>query len=230
MLPKTIGIYVLLLSLLIAYSTEERAAPGTVLYTLPGQTVYPEGIAYDPQTSNFFVGSTDDGTIYRSELSEREASVFLSGNGERDEAAGLSVDAANRRLWVAGGSSQRIFAYNVASGELIKAYQAGEENGLINDVTTDSEGNAYFTNSSAPTLYRVPNTPEGPGELEVLIDLSDTLSAPADFNLNGTVVTPDDRYLIVAHSGVNKLYRVTLEDLSIAEIETSEAVGGTDWL
>ena len=36
-------------------------------YILPGNAVFPEGVAYDQRSSSVFVSSTTDGTIFRGE-------------------------------------------------------------------------------------------------------------------------------------------------------------------
>ena len=36
----------------------------TESFALPGEAVYPEGVAYDPSTGGFFIGSTRDGAVY----------------------------------------------------------------------------------------------------------------------------------------------------------------------
>ncbi len=47
-------------------------------YILPGNAVFPEGIAYQPRTGDFFVSSTTDGTIFRGNLRDKLARVFLA--------------------------------------------------------------------------------------------------------------------------------------------------------
>ena len=96
-------------------TTETAASVGG--YVLPGETVYPEGIAYDPKTGDFYVGSTTDGTIFKQNagLDEGEAEVLLEPGGDgRDTAVGMKVDD-RQRLFIAGGDTGRIFVYDVLS-------------------------------------------------------------------------------------------------------------------
>ncbi|MBA2619457.1 MAG: superoxide dismutase, partial [Rubrobacter sp.] len=48
---------------------------------MPGDQAFPEGVAYDPSSEDFFVGSSESGTIYRSNVGEapQETEVFLEG-------------------------------------------------------------------------------------------------------------------------------------------------------
>ena len=39
-------------------------------YALPENEVYPEGAAYRPESGEFFVGSTTDGTVFRGNVGE----------------------------------------------------------------------------------------------------------------------------------------------------------------
>jgi hypothetical protein len=38
---------------------------GAERYVLPGEQVFPEGVAYQSDTGDFYVGSTTDGTVFR---------------------------------------------------------------------------------------------------------------------------------------------------------------------
>jgi len=68
--------------------------------------VYPEGVAYRPETGEFFVGSTTDGTVFRGNVSEpgAEAEVFLEpGKDGRTAATGTKVDPEGQ-LFAAGAT------------------------------------------------------------------------------------------------------------------------------
>ncbi|MDQ3738323.1 MAG: hypothetical protein M3337_04055, partial [Actinomycetota bacterium] len=139
---------------------------------LPGARVFPEGVAIDPATGEVYVGSTDDGTVFRAGLNDSEAEVFLPG-GEDDRTAvtGLAVDGD--RLFVAGRDTGRIFAYDTTSGELIAGYDTSDgERTLINDVVVAGDA-AYVTDSFRPVLLRLDLT-DGIGEPEPWLDLDDT--------------------------------------------------------
>src|SRR5215213_2876530 len=89
---------------------------GSMRYTLPGNAVFPEGIAYQPSSGAYFVSSNTDGTIYRGTLREPAATVFLPPGGDgRTTAIGLKVD--NRgRLFVSGAATGQMFVYDATTG------------------------------------------------------------------------------------------------------------------
>src|SRR5688572_17332202 len=95
----------ILLAVGSAASPTGYAAPRPSEYILPGETVFPEGVAFDQRTGFFYVSSTTDGTIFRGELSEEMTSVFLPGGQDgRTTAVGLKVDDQGR-LFIAGGGT-----------------------------------------------------------------------------------------------------------------------------
>src|SRR5205823_14881235 len=83
------------------------AAPSSRLdsYVIPGDNVFPEGIAYQPTTGNFFVSSTTDGTIFRGNVRDSQAEPFLPGGDDgRTSATGMKVDD-HGRLFISGAAT-----------------------------------------------------------------------------------------------------------------------------
>lgn len=150
------------LSLLALAGAQEAAR-----FTLPGDAVYPEGIAYDAATGDLYVGSTRTGTVYRGDADEPgELEVFLRGGQDgRTSVTGMKVDGYGR-LFVAGRSTGRIFVYDTASGRLIRALAAPPApRTLLNDVAVTDEA-AYVTDSFRPQLFRVSLTGGRPPKLK----------------------------------------------------------------
>ncbi len=184
---------------------------------LPGATVFPEGVVFDDATGSVFVGSTDDGTIFRAGLDDQVAEVFLApGEDGRTAATGLAVRSG--LLFVAGRDTGRVFAYSSETAELLAAHDAaGGERSLINDIAL-SDDYAYVTDSFQPVLYRLSVDGNDVGEPEPWIDLSET-SVPFDadgFNLNGIAVTDDGDTLYTVHYGTGELFRI---DTATAVVE-----------
>lgn len=210
-------------------TTETSSSVGR--YVLPGDEVYPEGVAYRPETGEFFVGSTTDGTVFRGIVGgEEEAGVFLEpGEDGRTTAVGMKVDDQGR-LFIAGGNTGRIFVYDADTGGLIRALDTPEsKDTFINDVALTPNGDAYFTDSMRPTLFRVSSTPDGEvGEAESWLDFEGTpIEYQEGFNLNGIVASEDGRYLVVTQSNTGNLYRIDTESREVTQIDLGgETVAG----
>lgn len=194
-------------------------------YALPGETVFPEGVAVLPGPDYFYVSSTDDGTIFRGQLQQPEAEVFLpGGNDGRTAAVGLAVDAERGILFVSGGNTGMTWAYDVRTRELLGQGANAYEQTFINDVTVTPDGSAYFTDSFQPVIYRMSGAEGGDATFEEWLDLNETPIEYQDgFNLNGIVATDDGAYLIVVHSSTGTLYRISTEDGSTVQIDLDGA-------
>jgi sugar lactone lactonase YvrE len=192
-------------------------------YALPGEAVFPEGVAFNPASNKFYVGSTTDGTLYEGDLASSEATVFSEGGADgRTTAIGMKVDS-NGNLWVAGGGTGQMFVYNTADGSLVASYTTPEvEQTFINDVTFTPDGSAYFTDSLRPILFRISGA-EG-GEAEAWLDFTGTaLEYVEGFNLNGIAATPDGRYLLTVQTVNGNLYRIDTTSQEIIQVDVGEA-------
>src|SRR5215204_5727436 len=225
--PATRHLFLLLLVLLLAVSsTRTRAAAqstpaptpaqealpaatpmtaGGRLFALPAGGGFPEGIAYDEATGDFYVGSTIDGTIYRGNVETGTVEVFLPGQPGR-VAVGLALDESGR-LFVAGGGTGSMAIYDTATGQLLlEAANGLAPNTFLNDIAISPTGDAYITDSFNPLLFRLAATaiPTGLGTpapvpttdaLEVVVDFTTTGFdlVQTGFNANGIVAMPDGR-------------------------------------
>jgi Cu-Zn family superoxide dismutase len=193
-------------------------------YVLPGDEVYPEGVATLEGPDYFYVSSTTDGTIFRGQLREPEAEVFLPGGADgRTTATGLAVDSERGRLLVSGGASGMVFSYDLATRELIASGMA-EGAGFINDVALGPDGSAYFTDSMTPVIYRLPADASGEVTPEVWLEFEGTvLEYQEGFNLNGIATTPSGAYLIAVQSNTGKLFRISIDGGEVVEIDLGGA-------
>ena len=195
-------------------------------YTLPGDAVFPEGIAYDAASGDFFVGSTSNGAVYRGNVQDGDGvlEVFLEpGTDGRTGVTGMKVDAQGR-LFIAGRNTGRAFVYDATSGDLIQVLETpSAPNTLINDVIV-TEDAAYFTDSFRPTLFRVPLTVDSVGEMEAWLELDDTpITYRNGFNLNGIVTSEDGRYLLTVQFNTGQLFRVNTETKEVAQVDLGGA-------
>ena len=199
-----------------------QEASGAERYVLPGEQVFPEGVAYRSDTGDFYVGSTTDGTVFQGnvERGSKEAEVFLEPESDgRTTAIGMEVDEEGR-LFIAGGATGRIFIYDAESGDQIRRLDTPDAGAtFLNDVAVTPDGDAYFTDSMRPVLFRVPSTVDGVGDAEPWLNFEET---PAEyqegFNFNGIDATEDGRYLVAVQSNTGELFRIDTESKEVIEI------------
>ncbi|MGI5168339.1 SMP-30/gluconolactonase/LRE family protein [Spirillospora sp. CA-253888] len=219
-----------------------QAAPRvSTAHELPGDRVYPEGIAADPRTGDLYAGSYADGTIYKMTPGRRVARVFLpSGADGRRTANGLKVDR-DGRLWVTD-STKGVAVYDTRDRRLLARFTVpGSGARFVNDLAVARDGSAYVTDSVRAVVYRI--TPRqlagGGGTLVPRFDLKDELEAhaPDAFTLNGIVAS--GRHLYTADMTGGDLYRldtvsgavrrVALSGGDMAAADGLEIRGGRLW-
>jgi sugar lactone lactonase YvrE len=198
---------------------DSMEAASTERYVLPGEQVFPEGVTYQSDTGDFYVSSTTDGTVFRGNVEgdSKRTEVFLEpGTDGRKTATGMEVDAEGR-LFIAGGDTGEIFVYDTESGDLVRRLSTPKaEATFLNDVAVTPEGDAYFTDSLRPVLFRVTATDDP----EPWLNFEGTpLEYEEDFNLNGIDATEDGRYLIVVQSNTGELFRIDTESKDVVEID-----------
>lgn len=167
----------------------------------------PEGIT-TWKRHTFFVGSRDNGAIYRGSLRTGEGSILVPGASpslpaDDRGATGLKVDRFGR-LFVSGADSHFIRVYDARTGDEIRTY-AVPTSGFINDVIITRQG-AYFTDSMHPRLYFVPFGEHGAlGELQT-ITVGGDFQQTAGFNLNGIEQAKGGKTLILIKSSTGELF------------------------
>ena len=214
-------------------SGRAQADPRPDLYLLPQEALYPEGIAAENKSGTFYVSSVADGSIYRGNVRNEQAELFLPGGEDgRTQAAGLALD--DRLLYVAGGQTGMVFVYDTSSGDLVRSFAAQSTESFLNDVAVNPQsGDAYITDSFVPILWRVPaeevtGSPQT-GDLEPWLDLTGTpIAYEAGFNLNGIVTTPNGRYLLTIQSNTGNLYRIDTQTKQVTQVDLGGAtlIGG----
>lgn len=220
---------------LAACKKNSTSSPGITIaqdtYTLPGDTLFPEGIVYQPATGNFFTGSTTSGDIIKVNVQTGVTALWAPGllQGRRFT-TGLKLDDKNR-LWICGGEDKKISVLDV-NGGLVRVTDIGAMfgAGFINDCASDG-ASMYFTDSRVQKIYRAATT-DVPGDVETWLTFTDAQIpyALSGTNANGIVVTPDNKYLIIVVSSSGKLYRVTIASKAITEISLNIPVTSGDGL
>jgi sugar lactone lactonase YvrE len=165
-----------------------------------------EGVAVGSHNS-FYAGSVADGRVARGDLRDGTSDVFVS-DPIVDAATGLKADVRHNLLWVSGAATGQAAVYNLKTGDPVVALTLTTAPSFINDVIVTRKA-AYFTNSFAPEIYRVPVSRRGDvGAPETIALTGPAAETVAGFNLNGIEATQDGRTLIVVNSATGKLFTV----------------------
>lgn len=198
-----------------------EAQAGLGQYVLPGEAVFPEGVAYQPSTGDFFVSSTGDGTVFRGNIKRSDVQPYLApGADGRTATTGLHVDDARGRLFVSGAATGQMFVYNLRDGSLLAKFQTARTPTFINDVALLPNGDAFFTDSQSPVLYRVFTGANGQLAMEEWLDFTGTaLQYQQGFNANGIAASADGRYLVVVQSNTGKLFRIETATKAVSAID-----------
>ena len=177
-----------------------------------------------------YVGSLAGGAIYAVDLRTGAGNTLVPGMPGFMFAVGLDFDARSGYLFVAGGLTGDGRVYDTDTGQMTHKLSLGTPfESWINDVVVTRDA-AYFTNSFAPFIYKVPlnskGEPSGPAQaLELVGDwLQLTNPAPTGFedmwiNANGIVATPNGRTLIVVNYFSGLLYTVDKDTGYATEID-----------
>jgi len=202
-------------------SSGEGGKAGKV-FTIPGATVFPEGIALDKSGSGetFFVSSTTDGTIFKGNKKATALAPFAAGGADgRTTATGLTIDKG--RLFVSGTGTGKAFVLSTSDGRTLKVLDTapGTTPTFINDVTVGG-GYVYFTDSLRPIIFRAATSGATVGDIEPWLDLTGTpFVYQTGFNANGIVNYDDGRILVVVQANTGKLFRVNTKTKAVTEID-----------
>ncbi|EMR01637.1 Gluconolactonase [Cesiribacter andamanensis AMV16] len=191
-------------------------------FEIKEKDLIPEGIAYDAQTDQFFVGSINKKKILQ--LSARGKAEEFSNSGSWGDFGylGLHIDAGRRLLWAcryqpntntdsAGWGS--LYKISLDTGRPLKKYylpKTEEVSHLFNDLQLIGD-ELYLTDSEAGALLW----------LNSATDSLEYLLPPGTFVYpNGITPSPDGQALVVATAG--GLYRVNYSSKEATPIETPD--------
>ncbi|MDO9456234.1 superoxide dismutase [Nocardioides sp.] len=171
----------------------------------------PEGIAIQGRFGYF--GSRDDGDIYRANLTNGKGKRISEGPGTAS--VGLKVGPRDR-LYVSGGDAGTVRIVSARTGRILRSLEVSTATSFVNDVVLTRNA-AWFTDSAAPKLYRVPIYADGrlPRKRDVrTIRLRGDWEQPAagEFGANGITESPSNgrspKALLVVNSTDGTLFRV----------------------
>ncbi|MDN3725496.1 gluconolaconase [Aequorivita sp. SDUM287046] len=177
---------------------------------------YPEGIAFDPAANVYYVSSARTGTIGK--VTPDGLYTALYTDPELRSSYGLKMHPDGKMVYACVADANyskystpdtkkkmsRLVGISTADGKKVQDIDlAGLVPGehFANDLTFDTSGNAYITDSFAHVIYKV--TPSG--HASVFAD--SPLFKTKGVGLNGIVWHPDG-YLLAVNSGTGILYKI----------------------
>lgn len=198
------------LAVTVAAVPASSAVPASaVAPTFPDRIELPDGFQPEGITggggTTFYAGSLRDGAIYRGDVRTGDGAVLVPGEPGR-VAVGLQYDARTDRLWVAGGETGTVTAYDGSTGEELMAYEF--DAGFLNDVAVNRYGVAV-TDSQQSQLVVIPFGPAG--QLPATgteVEITGDLVYGDGFNANGIVALPNGRDVLVVQSLTGELFRI----------------------
>ncbi|KAH7516361.1 hypothetical protein FEM48_Zijuj10G0126800 [Ziziphus jujuba var. spinosa] len=188
------------------------------------QDLYPEGITWDPTAQRFIVGSFRDRTLL-SVSNSGAVETLISDHSlpENVSFLGLAIDSVHNRLLAAVQAMEplphfhALAAYDLRSRRrvFLSPLPSNTDNNdgkrqIANDVTVDSEGNAYVTNSAGNFIWKVDDRGSASIFSKSAIYNSHPVDkdAPASFcGLNG-IVYASEGYFLVVQTNTGKMYKV----------------------
>jgi len=215
-----------------AAGAAQAAPPASASIEFKAPTAYPEGIAFNPKTNEFFVSSMRHGTVgaVKADGTYREfakdpllvSTVGLHADPERNRLLVCASDAGVSMVTSPKTQKKiaRLLSFDLTTGKRIHAVEldklAAEGQHFCNDMTIDDKGNVFVTDSFSPIIYRV-----DPSYKAKVFLKSDTFKGEG-FNLNGIVHHAGD-YLLVAKYNDGTIWKIDekdpkkMEQVAIAE-------------
>ena len=198
---------------------------------------YPEGIDYNNNTNDFFVGSVLQGEIGTIDPETGTYETFITREDDPNlvSVTGIFTDEDNNRLLAASGNPglagiddsvaqvAYLGIYDLETAEVIAgidltlAFPEGQAF-VANDIAIGPNRNIFVTDSFSPVIYQVDGTTF---EASVFINGGDDFTpVPNGFGLNGLVYTNGN--LIACKTDDGTLIRIPLdtpEDYQIVDID-----------
>jgi len=216
----------------LRHAMRRNAAPvihSTPAFTLAERDLLTEGIAYDPGTRSFFIGSVRRGKILRVDERGRISEFVPPGLAGFWAPLGMRVDATRRVLWVSAAAVPQtvgydsadvgrsgLFRFDLASGALTGRFLLPPDGQLhtLGDVTIARNGDVYSTDSRQPGVYRVR---AGSDSMEQLV------ASPLLLAAQGLALDAHERSLYVADYS-RGILRIDLTTRAVRLLETADDV------
>jgi sugar lactone lactonase YvrE len=207
-------------------SARAPQAPTSVLkFTIAEHDLYPENIAYDPVTGDYFLGSMSRSRILRIRRDGSYEDFVSRPDPDLLSSIGMKVDPKRRFLWVCTGrfslfrdydsapAKTGVLLFSIDDGSLIRKWLMPQESDyhIFNDLTLAPNGDAYATTTLMGKIYRI--SPES-DDLVLVHQLQ-----PGRHN-NGLDFDSSGQFLFVAID--RSIYRLELANGSLVRIAAGQ--------
>ncbi len=204
-----------------------------IAFKLSEKDLITEGVAYDPVTETFYVGS-----IHQRKIISRDkrgvVKDFATAQDGLWSVFGMRVDAKRRTLWVCSTVTPQmvgfqkedegfssVFKFDLKSGKLIKRYNLPNQPQphWLGDLVINSRGDVFITDSQAPgAVYAIFQQKD---ELELFIPAGPFRSP------QGLDFSHDEKHLFVADYsiGILKFDVATKQHIKLAAPENLAWIG-----
>jgi len=207
------GLIALALTCLLALLAADRMVLGegpgeqrqtTLLFRIPEHDLYPESIAFDEVSGDYFLSSMGSKRILRIHPDGSYEDFLAAPVAGLASSIGMKVDAGRRSLWVCTGrfslladfdatpARTGVLRLDIDTGRLLDSWLLPEEQAgpysIFNDLAITAAGDAFATTTLLGALYRLR---PGVETMEVIQQL------PEGSNNNGVTLGPEGRYLFV---------------------------------
>lgn len=148
-----------------AQARQTPAHSSRIAFRIAEPDLIPEGIAWDPVTKSFYVGSLYKRKIVRLGPDGAAHDFVASGRNGLWTVLGMKVDPERRILWVNSAADNRegeaagssgLFAFDLPTGRLLEKniLDGRTQKHLFNDLVVTSRGEVFLTDSESGAIYR----------------------------------------------------------------------------
>ena len=223
------------LTTLAAACSDEPRGPAGERVQLPGETFFPEGVAFD-RGGRMFVSSILTGKIVRFEAGASEPVELVASGALGSSAVGISMSRADDLLWICDGTfgtdrASSLIGVDPDTGterarHRFPPQRDGRTGGLCNEITEDAAGNVYVSDSFGARVLRIAAADRIATDRAAVWAEGAELGG-AMFGINGIAFDGAGAILAV-NTEAGTLNRIALADARISQVELARPLAGPD--
>lgn len=204
-------------------------------YTLPGDGLFPESVAYDPKRHRFYVGSLEKGNVL-SIAADGQVQEIYPGTGEPSRFT-LGVKVHEDMLVVCSYLNEkpvtgRVWIFDLNTNQRLHDIDLTQvvPNGSCSDVVVDPNGVIYTNDRELPHVYKIKLIDGQAPQVSLWANDAQLTPPRVGVGQNGLALTADGKYLITGHYIPPKFWRIALDDpTEVREIEIVGEITGNNF-